>query len=350
MKIRALASLSALLVLVLGARPSRAEPSIWQRARQPAAARQQLILNRIERLLSSIGLPEFDAELSAGAIALFQLEGMSAPCLADGGRTRAAAPAGSELDARLAYLLAGALLDSHAEREAEARCLLQRALRDAPESPLAAAGLANLANAAAKLGDRAAERAANEAALDRTWEPDMRANLIANLAESEMALGDLRGAIRDYRLALQSSQRAESVSAAYFGLAVALDRSGDLPSALVAAKNAISVQLPPSRYPARSVLDLPNVFFTPSYEVHYYQALGAMASAELGKDVVARRAALAEAAEHWSAYLSLAKPDHAPWAARAALHQANVARQVSALTAQLPRPEPRTTGADPDFL
>ena len=328
---------AAALGLVLGVSHAEATPSIWRRAREPAAASQQLTLNRIERLLSSVGLPEFDAELSAGAIALSQLGQTPWPCVTRDAAQASAASPEFVLDARLEYLIGGALLDSQNNREAEARCLLERALRDAPDSPLAAHGLADLAIAAAKLGDRVAEHAAYLRALQRTWDPDSRANLFANLAESDMALGDLRRAIAEYRIALSSSQQADLVAGAYFGLAVALDRSGDLPSALDAAKRAISVQLPPTLFPVGSVLDLPNVFFTPSYEVHYYKALGAMAAAQLAKDDVARRDALADAAEQWTAYLLRAELDHAPWAPRAALHQASVARQLTAITAKLPK-------------
>jgi tetratricopeptide (TPR) repeat protein len=194
-----------------------------------------------------------------------------------------------------------------------------------------------LAIAAAKMGDREAEHAAYLRALELTWQPDSRGNLLANLAESDMALGDLGRAVRGYRNALSSSQQPELVSGAYFGLAVALDRSGDLPSALEAAKRAISVQLSPTLFAAGSVLDLPNVFYTPSYEIHYNKALGAMAAAQLATDDLARRDALAEATEQWSLYLAPAEADHARFAGRAALHRASAARQLAELAAKLPK-------------
>ncbi|HKO46968.1 MAG TPA: tetratricopeptide repeat protein [Polyangiaceae bacterium] len=335
---------AALLGAWLAAGPARATPSIWQRARQPSAAAQQTILNRIERLLGSLGLAEFDAELSAGAIALMQLGRLGWPCLPPPGSASGTGPSpapvlGPEvvLDPRLEYLVGGALLDSHAGREPEARCMLERALRAAPNSPLAARGLADLAIAAAKMGDREAERAAYVRALELTWEPDSRANLLANLAESEMALGDLSRAVRGYRNALSSSQQPELLAGAYFGLAVALDRSGDLPSALEAAKRALAVQLPRRLFAAGNVLDLPNVFFMPSYELHYYKALGAMATAQQAKDDLARRDALADASEQWTRYLVPAEADHARFAPRAALHQASVARQLAEITAKLPK-------------
>jgi len=332
-----------LLSALLSASSARATPSIWQRAREPGTSVQQAILNRIERLLSALGLAEFDAELSAGAVALAQLGQSHWPCLARPG-SPAALPSATEvvLDARSEYLIGGALLDSQAGRESEARCMLERALRDAPNSPLAARGLSDLAIAAAKMGDREAERAAYQRALELTWEPDSRGNLLANLAESEMALGDLSAAVRGYRNALASSQQPDVVAGAYFGLAVALDRSGDLPSALDAAKRAISVQLPPTLFSVGSVLDLPNVFFSPDYEIYYYKALGAMAAALLAKDDVARRDALADANEQWLRYLRRAQADRAPFAPRAALHQASVSRQLAEISEKLSRnPQPK---------
>ena len=346
------ALLGGVLAGALVAGPLCATPSLWQRARDPAARDRQLVLNRIERLLVSVGLPEFDAELSAGAVALAELGRAPAPCLSQRREpSDDVRPPDLALDARLEFLLGGALLDSQTNREAEARCLLEHALSDAPTSPLAAHGLADLAISAAKTGDRSAERAAYVRALELTWQPNSRANLLANLAESDMALGDLRRAIREYRLALRTSQEPELVAGAYFGLAVALDRAGDLPSALDAANRALSVQLPATLLPAASVLDLPNVFFLPSYEIHYYKALGAMALAQSAQQDLARRDALADAAEQWTRYLVRAELDHARWAARAALHQASVARQLAEVAARLRKaPAVRPARAAPALL
>ncbi len=339
MKLRAL----VLLALGLGlcaARPVHAEPSIWQRAHQPELTRNQQLLNRIERLLGTVGLPELNAEFSAGAVALFQLSDGRFRC-GDSADPKAA------LDPRLEYLIGGALVQAEIQRETDARCLLERALRDAPQSPLAAQGYFNLALAAGKLGDRKAERAAYLRALEITWDPDMRANTYGNLAESDMGAGDLRRAVREYRMALASSQQPDIVALAYYGLAVALDRSGDLPSALDAAKRALSVQLPPTVFSAPSVLDLPSVSFTPSYEIHYYKALGAMALAASAKDDALRRAALADAAEHWSAYLVRAEIERTPWVQAAKLHQASVARALEKLGPAREKPPESTEESAP---
>jgi tetratricopeptide (TPR) repeat protein len=339
LRLRAFAGALALAAALCPTR-AQAEPTIWQRARAPELSRSQLLLNRIERMLGTVGLPELNAEFSAGAVALFQLSDGRFRCSSPESSPSAGAARDAEpkLDPRLEYLLGGALLQAGAGRDRDARCLLERALRDAPDSPLAAEGYFNLALAAGRLGDRKAERAAYLQALAVTWDPDIRANVYGNLAESDMGAGDLKRAIREYRVALAASQQPDTLALNHFGLAVALDRAQDLPSALEAAKRAISVQLPPTLFSAPSVLDLPTVSFSPSYEVHYYKALGAMAAALLAKDSAARRAALADADEHWSAYLVRAEVDHSPWLQQARLHKFSVERELAKLPA--PRAKP----------
>ncbi|HEY1533748.1 MAG TPA: hypothetical protein VGF76_07005, partial [Polyangiaceae bacterium] len=62
-----------------------------------------------------------------------------------------------------------------------------------------------------------------------------------------------------------------------------------------------------------------------------------MAAARQAKDDFARHDALADAEEQWTAYAVPAEADHAPWAARARLHHARIERELSALTAKLPK-------------
>jgi len=321
--VRGLAAFLASLALTLGSATALGTPSLWQRAKDPKVARDDALLRRVERRLGQLELlgsvssaidPELVRELTLGVTTMAELD------------SRASA------DPRLDYLLGGALVDVDAGREAEARRLLERALARAPDSPLAAAGLFQLSIAAAKLGDHVTERAACVRALERTWDDDVRANLYVNLAETDMFDGDLPRAIREYHSALASSGRPDAVAMAYFGLAVALDRSGDLPSALDAAAQALAIRLPPALFVVPSALDLPGVFYTPGYEIHYYKALAAMAVARGTKDPPARRDALADAAEHWASYLAAAEPDHARWVEQARLHQSSVERELVALS------------------
>ena len=317
-----LATLIFSVALTLGSATALATPSVWQRAREPKVARDDALLRRVERRLGQLELlgsvssaidPELVRELKLGVATMAELDG------------------GASVDPRLDYLLGGALVDVDAGREAEARGLLERALARAPESPLAATGLFQLSIAAAKLGDHVTERAACVRALELTWDDDVRANLYVNLAETDMFDGDLPRAIREYHSALSASGRPDAVAMAYFGLSVALDRSGDLPSALDAATQALAIRLPPGLFLAPSALDLPGVFYTPAYEIHYYKALAAMAVARSAKSDIARRDALADAAEQWASYLVAAEPDHARWIEPARLHQASVERELSAL-------------------
>jgi tetratricopeptide (TPR) repeat protein len=338
--------LLAALSAALGTRAAIADPNLWQRAREPAAAEQQKVLNRMERILGSIDLPELDPEMSAAAIAMSVLSQTLPACPARGDSARPRSPA----QARFDYLIGGALYASRTNREAEARCILERALQSAPDSPLAGEGWFHLALAEGQLGDRVAERQAYVHALSLTWEPEVRAVLRVNLAESEMGSADLKASLRDYRLALLEAQQPDTVSAAYFGLAVALDRSGDLPSALDAARRAVSIPLPPTLFPVSSVLDLPSTFFSPPYEIHYYKALAAMAIARQAKDDLARHDALSDAQDEWTAYLGPAEMDHTPWAPRARLHQARIERELKAVTAKLPKSARPAPEAGDDVL
>jgi hypothetical protein len=125
---------SVVLVLAFAAAPAAADGNIWQRAREPDHAASQLAMNRIERTLGAIGLPEIDPEMSAAAIAMSALSQTLPSCSASDTSTPSLTPA----QARFDYLIGGALLDSRTDREADARCILERALRSAPGSPLAA--------------------------------------------------------------------------------------------------------------------------------------------------------------------------------------------------------------------
>ncbi|HEX3774874.1 MAG TPA: tetratricopeptide repeat protein [Polyangiaceae bacterium] len=312
-----------------------ASPTIWQRAISPESAKSQLLLNRIERILGTVGLP--GSEFAEGVIAMSQLSDARWSCAGVKRRLRAPGDA-SAPDARLEFLIGEALIDAPSDRTADARCVLEQALKDAPASPLAADGWSDLAVAYAKLGDEHAARAAYVHALELDWDSEDRARLYTNLAETDMDLGQLKLAISEYRVALSSAGRADHVTAAYFGLAVALDRFGDFPAALDAASRAIAMPLPQTMFGEVSVLDLPGTFFTPEYEIHYYKALRAMALARAAKDPTSKREALSDAAEEWAAYLVRAEVDRTPWVQPARLHQASVERELAKYPA--PRAEP----------
>lgn len=135
-----------------------------------------------------------------------------------------------------------------------------------------------------------------------------------NLAENTMMVGDLESAIASYRMASELARDSPVTRVlALWGLALALDRSGDSREALRTARRAIQGDPFPSDEPRlgidhaahgpMAILHSQLVFFEPAYEVHAYDGIGweAMAGAASGADreELLRRARLA-----WTAYLT----------------------------------------------
>jgi hypothetical protein len=123
-------------------------------------------------------------------------------------------------------------------------------------------------------------------------------------------------------------------------LGIALERDGDLPSALNAIQTALSIKLPSPPYPASHALELPEVFFVPDYDIHYYRALGAMAQARSASEPSERKLALSEAVAAWTEYIRRAEPDGVRWLENAKMHQARCERDLSQVERQLRAPRP----------
>lgn len=288
-----------------------AQPSIWDAARNPRAKQAYAAFVAAERMqeqaLDRFEDPRLPRDFTLAASALLELSG------------------GVKLhEPRLNYLLGDLLLDSSLtiNRTRDAERLLRLALTEAPDSPLASQGWFNLAIAEAKLGEPQGEYDAYSHALELQFDPEVRATIFANRAESSMVAGNLKAAIRDYRRAVALSQLPHAQALAEWGLGVALERSGDLPSALAAIDLALQIRLPSPPYASTLALELPEVFFVPDYDVHYYRALGAMAEARRVSTPSERKAALAEAIAHFTAYLERAEPDRQPWIPNAKAHRA----------------------------
>jgi hypothetical protein len=163
-----------------------------------------------------------------------------------------------------------------------------------------------------------------------------------NRGESSMVAGRLRAAVEDYRRALADSGSPETQALALWGLGVALERAGDLPSALEALGRASQIRLFGAA--GASVLDLPSVFFVPAYDVHYYKALGAMADARAAEHAHEKKLHLDVALFEWDRYLEQAEPDGHRWAGNAKRLRARCERDVEKLKQELvraPRKPPR---------
>lgn len=302
---------------------ARAEPTIWDMARDARARKSHHALVAVERMMARADQSEFDPELSKNftlaAIAMLELAG-----------------AGELPEPRLRFLLGDLLVA--VDREAEARVQLERALAEAPDSPLAARGWFNLAIASAKLGNAKREHEAYTRGLELEWDPDRRSNIFLNRAESSMVLGSLTAALSDYREAARLAQRPDLVALAYFGLGIVQERSGDLPSALASMQRASQIRMPPP-YPPLA-LDQPAVFFVPTYDIYYYKALTAMAAARYATDAAEQKLAWEAAVSFWQTYLAQAEPS-APWLPNARRHLARSERELQLLAKRAPKIKPR---------
>ena len=258
----------AIGVLVLGiltAPPAQADapPSVWDRAKDPTAAQTWRLHVEVQRRIVGRERSRYDVEDSQARASRALLERYGAA---------------TSNDPRLRFDLA--LVYLRLKEYEKAAQLLKSVLAAAPEHPAAEAGWKRLAVACGHTGDRECERKSYGQELRFETDEGERGTPTLNLAETEMHTGNLREAIEGYREALRIAGRVSSRELAPFavwGLAVALDRSGDRVGAEKEARFARELE--------RS-MNVPNLlhtdaaFFTPEYEIHWYDGLGAAAVAK----------------------------------------------------------------------
>ncbi|MSP25117.1 MAG: hypothetical protein EXR75_08120 [Myxococcales bacterium] len=298
-----------LLFVWLGATPAfAAKPSIWTQAANPDAARDASKLRAAmaghERFLraSDAHAPE----------TLSLLVGVRA--LAENARIgNSNDPVARYLAARLER--ASFDLDHDARRLARAKehlrfvavtgeslqAVAPTSERSARE--LRSLALYDLAVCHAHTGARKDEIAAYDEALALEVHPLRRSVHLANRAEALMAEGRLQEAVRGYRTSL-AELPAVAMGAAgvttLWGLAIALDRSGDLDGGLE------SVKLARSYDPGDNALKDDGWFFVPAYDEHYYAALGQWQAARVETSPAARIEALRRAEERLRAFIDAA--------------------------------------------
>jgi len=316
------------------ARSSVAEPTIWQAAKDPRTVTAERLLVRLERKLLAAAAaserPALALQEKREAMALLPALGEGLP------------------EPRLRLLLGRLLLEPPADNYAEARRLLEQALAEAPDSALAGSAWFDLGIACAKLGDVACEEAAYTRALDVVWDPNVRAEIHANRADASMVKGDLAAALADYRRAIALGPDVVTLTLAYYGLGVALERSGDLPAALEAMNHGTSLWPP---YFLTTVLDWPSVFFVPPFDIYYYKALVAQARAQAARSsgsVDEQARALVEAIGYWREYLDQAERARHRWVPNARAELVAVDKALKALRSGRPRrAAPPTSPAGP---
>ncbi len=313
--------------VVLTATPARAEPSIWAKARNPRLRQQAQTLEAVDALL-----------LEAAQFTV--IEGLVAPRLLFIRRAHrhlrdiGAATASNPL---LRYRLARILYELY-ELEDDPKHLEQavKLLRYVGQRAKAISHRADayhqLGVCLARLGKHRDEIIAHTEALALEPHTETRALLLANRGEAFMAIGDLSSAIADYRASLAATPshalHRYGVTT-WWGLAVALDRSGDLVGGLEQIQHARGYD------PRDRRLKSSGWFFIPAYDAAWYAALGHWHKARSVEDRSARLDAYQSAIRSWEQYLDRAPAsDH--WIKLASMRHRQCEREYRKLLSRPP--------------
>jgi tetratricopeptide (TPR) repeat protein len=357
----ALTGLMFLAVLALPVSHARATPSPWTLARDPETYNVTRALRRAEQSLIDARRephPLDDPILPAEIHAARSLDALRVV----GGET-----------ATNAWVRLGTARGLFALGRYEAAAgVLETVVRarELPESVRSDAW-GDLAVAYARIDRVADEIDAYEEGIAREPHAASRAMMLANQAEAFMVADDLPRAISGYRAALGELASIDAASLApttLWSLAVALDRSGDLDSALEHVARARSYD------PFDSALRGPGWFFVPPYDRHWYEALGQwlvarrgssapsvgpspsgvpgllVGGARAGDALERRRDAFERGIIAWRLYLAAAPAD-GPYVPLALARLAQMEREREVVEAEATRharatsPQPSSSGA-----
>ena len=321
---RAFVAVAILSLLSTPASGLVAEPSFWQRVRSPSVAAERRLHDALERKLESwraIGPePELKRDLALAAVAMIDLARIDRP-----------------RDPALCVLMAEVLVLAKAGREARVRELLRRATASLPAGPLSALSHYRLGQSFARGAEWSRARAEYTIALSQAWDPELRAGAHIYRGYANLALGDFSAAIADQRRAVELAPTKDLEALALYGLGLSLERSGDLPTALGVLEGAARIRLAVPPYDSEDPLELPGVFFVPTYERHYLRGLFRMAIAKRANELDFRAAALDAAIAAWDTYLVAAKQDD-PFRANARNHRERCQAELAAMKSDAARP------------
>lgn len=297
------ASLTGAAVLLLSSLVE-ARPTVWERARTPRVDNVERTQIAVERMLMRVedaeGDPSTQRDFVLGGLVMLELGG------------------GAQLEeTRLNFLLGRLLASDLVRRDEEAVPILERLVRATPDSPLAGEAWYYLGRACARLREAEQAMFAYGRALALSWDPDLLALAYLHRGELLLQLRRVAEAKESLYAALAHTAKPERVARGYLALAAALERLGDLPSALEAAAAATQVRLPSDVFGNLSILDLPVTDLDPPYERYYREALAQMALADRADSPDAGQQHVLEAIAAWQKYLRAAGPTLAPWSANA---------------------------------
>lgn len=221
--------------------------------------------------------------------------------------------------------------------------VLKKALAIAPDDPAAERAWLDLAFACGYAGDHECEEKAYTKILRIETEERHRATPSLNLAETEMHLGRLKEAVELYRESFRLAgtfPSGETPVLAVWGLAVALDRSGDVVTAEKEVRFALEIEHGMNR--RAPILRTEGVFFVPAYEIHWYEGLGHAARAKIAPNPTEALRLWRAAEASYGAYVRLAQPDDR-WLDLAKVRLANAKTQREAVEKiEKRRPKPAT--------
>ena len=300
MTLRSTTVAASTAVWLLVSSAARAEPSVWTQAARPATQRLANALDEADRLLSEdLQLWLNEPATSSRRVPLLN---RARQALEKVGPEHAT---DLELRFRLGevYYSLYDVEEDHRRLEQAAEHLTFVADAVAPVT-MRAEALKDLAICYARLGKHRNEIETYDRALAVEPHPGSRAILLANRAEGHMVQGDILSAVRGYRQSLRETPSTlvhRSGVTTLWGLAVALDRSGDLRGALEHIAQARAYD------PADQNINSPSWFYVPDYDDSWYAALGHWSRARTAANRDLELDEYRDAVAAWRRYL-----DHAP--------------------------------------
>ncbi|HEY3593620.1 MAG TPA: tetratricopeptide repeat protein [Polyangiaceae bacterium] len=280
-------------------------PTLWERALDPARSEAERQAHREAQLYFA------DAQQQRSTSQLGQEQISKAMHVLD------EVHADTSPDVRLRFD-AGYALSMLGEYD-RAAPVLESALRDGPDHPRATEGYFQVAICYAKQYRPEEEIQAYDEFLRRETDSGSRAQALSNRGEAQMLIGRLTPAIADYRASLVLEPDSPLT---HWGLAVALDRNGDMPGALTEANTAITYD------PLDQRLESSDVFFMPPYDRYWYEGIGAMARAGAIDDAATSTLWWETAVGKWRDYIGLATSDDR-WLALAKAHLASCDQKLT---------------------
>lgn len=287
-----------------------AAPSVWASARRPNAAAREVLVEKADKALNEAAL-EKERRLMRGDLFLANevanIGKLEARMLLE----QAGGATSPNMQVRLRYAsimrsLAADQKPPYVKNIAEAAKILQTVLASRPIPFIALHAWDEIALCYAVLGQRDEEIRAYTEALMLEPTGHRRAMLLANRSESYMAQGRLDEAIRGYRDAFATLLEVERKTygvTALWGLAVALDRNGDVEEGLEHIRLARTYDAFDEK------IKSDDWFFSPPHDAHWYKALGDWAKARAEPNSIDRTFQYGHALEAWDRYIEQAPED-----------------------------------------